>query len=97
MDEISESIRKEFSEVIARGNEQEAREFLAKNIKKFPREMQDEIIGAFFEEALVRKNAELRAIVDFRKQGVEMIEDLEHNKRKLEDKKKLLELKDSIQ
>ena len=97
MDAIPESIRKEFASIVARGNEQEAKDFLIKNLKSFPQSAQDEIIAAFFEEALVNKNDELHAIADFRKQGMDAIDELEKGKRTLEDKGKLLDIKNSIQ
>lgn len=96
MDYVSDELMKEFSEVVARGDEKAAREFLADNLKKFPQDVQDKIVGAFFEEALLQKAADSRAVADFQKEGLEAINDLEQGKKKLEDKAKLLDLKESI-
>jgi hypothetical protein len=87
---------KEFSEVVARGNEEDARKFLVNNLKQFPQDVQDKLIIAFFEEALSKKASGLHAVADFQKEGLEAINDLEHGKRQLEEKQKLLDLKESI-
>jgi len=97
MDYVSDAVMKEFSEVVARGDEGAAREFLTNNLKKFPQDVQDKIITAFFEEALSKKSSDVRAVADFQKEGLGAINDLEKGKKKLEDKEKLLNLKDSIQ
>jgi len=96
MDYVSDALMKEFSEVVARGNEEDARRFLVDNLKKFPQDVQDKIITAFFEEALSKKANGLRAVADFQKEGLKAVNDLEQGKRKLEDKQKLLDLKESI-
>ncbi len=96
MDYVSDELMKEFSEVVARGNEEDARKFLVDNLKKFPQDVQDKIIGAFFEEALSRKASGLNAVADFQKDGLSAVNNLEQGKRQLEDKQKLLDLKKSI-
>ena len=97
MDHVSDALMKKFSEVVARGNENEVREFLTSNLKEFPQDVQDKIVGAFFEEALSKKASDLRAVADIQKDGLNAISDLEEGKKKLEDKAKLLDFKDSIQ
>ncbi len=96
MNYTSDALMKEFSEVVALGDEDAARKFLADNLKKFPQDVQDKIISAFFEEALSKKAADLHAVLDFQKEGIAAISDLEQGKRKLEDKQKLLDLKEGI-
>lgn len=96
MDYVSDELVKEFSEVVAHGNEEDTRKFLVDNLKKFPQDVQDKIITAFFEEALSRKASGLYAVVDFQKEGLSAISNLEQGKQKLEDKGKLLDLKNSI-
>jgi hypothetical protein len=96
MDYVSEALMKEFSEVAARGNEEDARKFLIDNLKKFPQDVQDKIVSGFFEEALTKKASGLHAVADFQKKGLGMISDLEQGKKKLEEKAKLLDLKKDI-
>ena len=96
MDYVPDALMEEFSEVIARGNEDAARKFLVDNLKKFPQDVQDKIIGAFFEEALSKRTDGLHAVADFQKEGLEAVNDLEQGKRQLEDKQKLLDLKEGI-
>ncbi len=96
MDYVSDALMKEFSEVVARGNEEDARKFLVDNLKQFPQEVQGKIIGAFFEEALSKKADGLHAVADFQKEGLAAVSNLEQGKRQLDDKQKLLDLKESI-
>jgi hypothetical protein len=96
MDYVSDVLMKEFSEVVARGNEEDARKFLVDNLKKFPEDVQEKIVGAFFEEALSKKAEGLHTVADFQKEGLDAINDLEQGKRQLQDKQKLLDLKESI-
>jgi hypothetical protein len=96
MDYVSDAVMKEFSEVVARGDEKAAREFLVNNLKQFPQDVRDKITFAFFEEALSKKAAGLHAVADFQKEGLKAVNDLEQGKRQLEDKQKLLDLKESI-
>jgi hypothetical protein len=93
---IPENLRKEFLAIVDRGDERAAREFLVTHLKEFPRDTQDAIIMAFVEEALGKGAEEAKLIADFQKQGLEAIDDLEKSKRELEDKKKMLELKESV-
>ncbi len=63
---------------------------------EFPQETQDAIIMAFVEEALGKSAEETKLIADFQKQGLAAIDELEKSKQELEDKKKMLELKESM-
>jgi hypothetical protein len=92
---IPENLRKEFSAIMGRGDEKSAREFLVSHLKEFPQETQDTIIMAFVEEALGKSAEESKLIADFQKQGLEAMDELEKSKQELEDKKKMLELKES--
>ena len=56
MNYTSDALMKEFSEVVALGDEDAARKFLADNLKKFPQDVQDKIISAFFQEALSKES-----------------------------------------
>jgi hypothetical protein len=97
MDYVSDILMKEFAEVVACGDEEAARKFLVDNLKQFPQDVQNKIISAFFEEALSKRSSGLHAVADFQKEGLRAINDLEQGKKKLEDKERLLNLKDSIQ
>lgn len=92
---IPENLRKEFSDIMARGDEKAAREFLVTHLKEFPQETQDIIITGFVEEALGKNAEETKLIADFQKQGLKAIDELETSKRELEDRKKMIELKEN--
>ncbi|MDE2018851.1 MAG: hypothetical protein KGJ13_00720 [Patescibacteria group bacterium] len=93
---ISDDLYKDFMAIVDRGDEKAAREFLVSHLKEFPQETQDAIIMAFVEEALGKSAEETKLIADFQKQGLAAIDELEKSKQELEDKKKMLELKESM-
>ncbi len=67
----------EFRQVVLRGAEDEAKKFLADHLKEFPEKMQGEILLAFFEEGLSKTLEDKKAILDFQKQGLGVMKDLE--------------------
>lgn len=86
----------EFFEVADRGDEQEAKDFLLRNLKRFPQDVQDAIITAFFEDALKKSADDSRVVAEFQKDGLQAAGDLERLKDELRKKAKLLEIKESI-
>jgi hypothetical protein len=86
-----DAIYKDFLAVVDKGDEKAARDFLVTNINKFPEEVRDEIIFAFFEEALIKKASEEKMITEFQKQGLEEIKMLEKAKKIVEAKAKMLD------
>lgn len=95
MTTMPDNLFKDFMALLDRNDEAGARAFLVEHLKEFPQETQDAIIMAFVEEALGKGAEEARLIADFQKQGLEAIDALEQSKRELEDKKKMLEIKES--
>ena len=92
---ISEDLVKEFFAIAEKGDEAKAREFLIDNLKKFPKDTQDAIIVAFFEEAVGKKAQEDKALSDFRKQGLQMAGVLEQAQKELQKQEKLNKIKKS--
>lgn len=92
----SENIYEEFFKVAEAGDEQAAKEFLLTYLKRFPQKEKDEIIAAFFEDALQESAGGATAAAEFQKQVIETVEGLEGMKKKLEDKDRLLQIKETI-
>lgn len=80
---IPADLRKELMDVINQGDEAKAREFIVQNLARFPQDVQDAVITAFFHEALVKKNQEDQLRADFQKEGLEAMETLEAADEKL--------------
>ncbi len=87
----------EFRKLVENADEGMAKKFLTDNFSQFPQEVQDEIISAFFEEALSSTNEEEGVISDFQTKGLETVRMLERLKQSLEDKLQVLKLKGDIQ
>jgi hypothetical protein len=87
---IPENLYGEFLKVMGRGDERAAKDFLITNLKQFPQEVQETIITAFFEEALVRAKTDAAAVANFQKQGMQVAKGMEQLKEGLEAKAKIL-------
>ncbi len=83
----------EFVELLSRGDENEAKQFLVDHFNDLPKDVQDDIIMAFFEEGLSLAAIEADEIGKFQKERLEEAEVLEKIKKSLEDKIKLIDLK----
>jgi len=93
---MPEHLQKEFIKLLKEGDEQAARRFLVEHLKEFPQETQDAIIMSFVEEALGKSAEEAKLIADFQESGLREIDELEKSKQQLEEKKKMIELKESM-
>ncbi|MCL5257836.1 MAG: hypothetical protein M1505_01220 [Patescibacteria group bacterium] len=83
----------EFVELLSKGDENEAKQFLVDHFNDLPKDVQDDIIMAFFEEGLSLAAIEADEIDKFQKERLEEVEVLEKIKKSLEDKIKLIDLK----
>jgi len=92
----SENIYDEFLKVAEGGDEEAAKKFLIAHMKEFTEQEQGEIIAAFFEDALDGSAAGAEAAAGFQKQAISTVEGLDTMKKKLEDKDKLLQIKETI-
>ncbi len=81
---IPADLRQELMDVINEGDEAKAREFIVQNLTRFPQDVQDAVITAFFHEALVKKNQEDTLRADFQKEGLEALETLDSLDKKLD-------------
>ena len=78
-------IYEEFRAVLAKGDEQAARQFLTDNFLKFPEDVREEITMAFFEEAVTDKAAKITEIAALQKEGTQAFAELSKEKKVLED------------
>jgi hypothetical protein len=95
-DVSSENIYDEFLKVADAGDELAAKDFLITYLKLFPEKEKTEIIAAFFDDAVKNGAADAIAVSDFQKQALETVDGLGVMKKKLEDKDKLLQIKETI-
>jgi hypothetical protein len=86
----------DFQKIAVNGTEEETRQFLIDHLNEFPEDVRDQIIFAFFEEGLQNTVEAQDLIADFQQAGLETVQVLEKIKRMLEDKKRELELKESL-
>lgn len=93
---ISEDLYNEFLKVVEAGDEQKAKDFLVDHLEEFPKELQDNIIMAFFEEALSKEKTGSAAIKKFQSEGIKLMKELESEKSEVGAKAKLLQIKESI-
>jgi hypothetical protein len=95
-DVMSDKLYEEFMKIVQSGDEVKAREFLVANLKQFPQETQDKIVMAFFQEAVSKSKEDADLISNFQKQGLQMVDEIEKSKAKLQDRAKMLEVKKKI-
>ena len=74
--------------LIARGEEDEAREYLEHHIQLLPEELKNEILGTMFLKALVDEAKETEAIARIQEEGMTAIKALEVLKKELETEEK---------
>ncbi|KKR62133.1 hypothetical protein A2643_02095 [Candidatus Nomurabacteria bacterium RIFCSPHIGHO2_01_FULL_39_220] len=86
----------EFLAYADKGDESGARKFLVDNLTKFPQEVQDKLIFAFFEEALMDETKGMKEIAEIQKQGLAAMSQIDKAKRILEDKIKEKDLRDKL-
>jgi len=93
---INQKLYEDFLKIVESGTEQEAKDFLVEHLKEFSQEEQNEIIVAFLGDAIKQQASDETAVADFQKKAVETFEALVEQKKDLEKKAKLLELKEKI-
>ena len=86
----------EFLAYADKGDESGARKFLVDNLTKFPQEVQDKLIFAFFEEALMDETKGMKEIAEIQKQGLAAMSQIDKAKKILEDKIKEKDLRDKL-
>ncbi len=84
---------KEFLAFVDKGDEVGARKFLIDNLTKFPKDVQDKLAFAFFEEALTDEAKSIEDIAAVQKQGLEAMNQIDKAKKNIEDKAKIEALK----
>ena len=82
--------------VVASGDEAAADAFLAEHLTEFPEDLQQKIMFAYFKESVEQEAGQLETIADAKKEGLELLKELEHIKKGYEEARKIQELKDSL-
>lgn len=70
-------------DIIGKGDEEKAKQFVLDNIASFPEETQQKIVSELFFEALQDEVEKERALQEFKEKGVEAIKRLEKEKEEL--------------
>lgn len=77
-------------------DEEGARNFLIDNLDKFPEEVKNDLIFAFFEESLISDNQNMKSVSAFQEQGLDAISQIAKAKKILEDKIKASHIKKDL-
>lgn len=86
----------EFQSVLDKGNEAEARQFLADNLLRFPEDVQEKITFAFFEEALSNQVTEMEGVKKVEKEASELFTSITKEKKELENEIKVQDIKKDL-
>ena len=93
MNDTFTDLYNEFMVFVEKGDEAGARKFLVDNLTKFPKDMQDKLTYAFFEEALTDEAKSIEAIAEMQKQGLEAMGQIDKAKKTIDDQAKIKDLK----
>ncbi len=92
----TEDIYKELLSIGERDGEEAARKFLAEHLSEFPEDIQGKVTLAFFEEALQNSLGEKKQVVKVVEEALNTIEKIQKDKNALQDKLKILKIKESL-
>ncbi len=81
-----------FIELVEKGDEEAARQFLVDHLNDFPEEMRKNIAFAFFVDAVMKE----AAIAEVQKQGLEMMKESDVAEAVLADASKAADLREAI-
>lgn len=96
MDDTFPNLYNEFLGYVNKNDGEGARRFLIDNLQKFPKETQDKLIFAFFEDALINETRDIKNIAEMQEQGLDAMSQIEKAKKILEDKRKIEKLRSSL-
>ncbi len=90
--DTSQTLYDQLLHIIRTDTEARARKFFADHYNEFPEDVQKEILLGFFEEAMASKIA----LNDFKDEVVEAAQELQKDKRELEDAKEISTIKKKL-
>ncbi len=96
MNDTFSNLYNEFMVYVDKNDEAGARKFLVDNLTKFPKDIQDKLTFAFFEEALTDEAEGIENIAEMQKQGLEAMDQIEKAKKVLKDQAKIEDLKTKL-
>ena len=86
----------EFLRISESGDEGAARAFLTERLAEFPEETRDEIVLAFFEEALLKNADAIQAKAAIQQEGMDALLEIQKAKREFESNARIDELKGTL-
>ena len=93
---MNDSLKEQFLKIVESGDEKAAKHFLIIHIKEFSEETQDDIITAFFEDALQKKAGDINRVTTIQKNLLAELEEMEKVEQTITDKKKESEVKKQL-
>ncbi|HVN26593.1 MAG TPA: hypothetical protein VMT99_03010 [Candidatus Paceibacterota bacterium] len=93
---MTNDIVERLQEVVAAGDEAAAREFVMQHLHEFSDEDRRAIIVSLATEALSRDAEEIDGLLSLQENGVKTVHALEKIQEKIDDKRRLLDIKESI-
>jgi hypothetical protein len=92
---MDNELYKQLDALIAEGDEVKTRRFVLEHLKEFPEKDREQIMGELVQEAFDELSG-ASSIHELQKQGLAIAESIENAQEKLEDKKKMLDIKESL-
>ena len=93
---IQADLYEEFYKLVQAGDEAVARKFLHDRFAEFPSDMQEEILFAVFQEAVLARADALKGITSIKKQGLDALAKLAKMKSDLQNEVKIIDLKNTL-
>lgn|SRR3990167_3318053 len=96
MANIQADLYEEFYKLVQAGDEAVARKFLHDRFAEFSSDMQEEILFAVFQEAVLARANALKGITDIKQKGMDALAKLAKMKSDLQNEVKIIDLKNTL-
>ena len=87
---------RDLNERFSSGSEEEARQFLSDHFREFPKDLQDSILLAVFDEALTKATDEQAVVTGLKEDAFADLGQISKLRQMLDDKLKLLDLEEKM-
>ncbi len=86
----------QFLQIARAGDEEAAKKFLADHLNEFPEETRNEILFAFYEQAVLKQADEVATDVAMKQEGLEALTVLEKAQKDIDNEIRIEELKEGL-
>jgi len=92
----AKDIHNAINDLLQKGDEQAFRAYLTENYDQFPPDLQESVMTYFVEGAIERAGQNAAAINTLYREGKEIADAIDETKRRLQDRRKVLELREKL-